>query len=147
MFWHCLLSHIPKNCTWVSVYLTPRRPCSLSHCSIPATNVSYTLRSELPEYSSGGLIFNPLHVMIESSGLSSWLSSNALCTMHIIGSWYSWSPVGYTKAVSTSGDQYLLVSGTIICTSLVICSCDSLYDTCVSFLAFLCLLFTLGVPG
>ena len=49
------LSYVPKNCTWVSVYLTSSRPCSLSHCSIPATNVSYTSRSELPEYSSGGL--------------------------------------------------------------------------------------------
>ena len=42
------LSCIPKNCTWVSVYLTPKRPCSLNHCSIPATNVLYTLRSEHP---------------------------------------------------------------------------------------------------
>ena len=50
------LSCVPKNCTWVSVYLTPSRPCSLSHHSIPAINISYTLRSELPEYSSGGLI-------------------------------------------------------------------------------------------
>ena len=49
------LSHVPKNCTWVLMYLTPSRPCSLNHCSIPVTNVSYTSRSELPEYSSGGL--------------------------------------------------------------------------------------------
>ena len=81
------LSHVPKNYTWVSVYLTPSRPCNFSHCSIPATNVSYTSRSELPEYSSGGLIFNLIHVMIESSGSSSRLSSSALCSMHIIGSW------------------------------------------------------------
>ena len=80
------LSHIPRNCTWVLVYLTPRRPCSLSHCSIPATNVSYTSRSELPEYSSGGLIFSLIHMMTESLGLSSQFSSNALCTMRIIGS-------------------------------------------------------------
>ena len=52
------LSHVPKNCTWVLVYLTPNRPCNLSHHSIPAINILYTLRSELPEYSSGGLIFN-----------------------------------------------------------------------------------------
>ena len=80
------LSRIPKNCTWVSVYLTPSRPCTLSHCSIPAINISYTLRSELPEYSSGGLIFYLVHAMIESLGLSSRLSSNALHTMRIIGS-------------------------------------------------------------
>ena len=80
------LSHVPKNCTWVSVYLTPKRPCSLSHHSIPATNVSYTSRSELPEYSSGGLIFSLIHAMTESLGLSSQFSSNALCTIHIIGS-------------------------------------------------------------
>ena len=65
------LSHVPKNCTWVSVYLTPKRPCNLSHHSIPAMNVSYTLRSEPPEYSSGGLIFSLVHVMTESLGLSS----------------------------------------------------------------------------
>ena len=41
------LSHVPKNCTWVLVYLTPSRPCNFSHCSIPATNVSYTSRSSL----------------------------------------------------------------------------------------------------
>ena len=81
------LSHVPKNCTWVSVYLTPNRPCNLSHRSIPATNISYTLRSELPEYSSGGLIFSLICVMTESLGLSSQFSSNVLCTMHIIGSW------------------------------------------------------------
>ena len=80
------LSCVPKNCTWVSVYLTPSRPCSLSHHSIPAINVSYTSRSELPEYSSGGLIFNLVHAMIESLRLSSQLSSNVLHTMHIIGS-------------------------------------------------------------
>ena len=78
------LSCVPKNCTWVSVYLAPNRPCNFSHCSIPATNVSYTSRSELPEYSSGGLIFNLVHAMIESLGLSSRLSS--LCSMCIIGS-------------------------------------------------------------
>ena len=141
------LSHVPKNCTWVSVYLTPKRLCSLNHDSIPATNVSYTLRSELPEYSSGGLMFNLVCVMIDSSGLLSWLSSNVLHTMWIIGSCYSWSPIGYTKAVSASGDRYLSVSGTITCTGWVVHLCDSLYDTCVSFLAFLCLSFTLGVPG
>ena len=65
------LSHVPKNRTWVLVYLTPNRPCNFSHCSIPAINVSYTSRSELPEYSSGGLIFNLICVTIESSGLSS----------------------------------------------------------------------------
>ena len=65
------LSHVPKNCTWVSVYLTPKRPCNLSHHSIPVTNVSYTLRSELPEYSSGGLIFSLVCATTESSGLSS----------------------------------------------------------------------------
>ena len=65
------LSHVPKNCTWVSVDLTPKRPCSLSHRSIPATNVSYTSRYEFPEYSSGGLIFSLVHAMTESSGLSS----------------------------------------------------------------------------
>ena len=80
------LSHVPKNCTWVSVYLTPSRPCNLSHCSIPVINVSYTSRSELPEYSSGGLIFNLIHATIESSGLTSRLSSNALHSMRIIGS-------------------------------------------------------------
>ena len=63
------LSRVPKNCTWVSVYLTPSRPCSLSHCSIPATNVSYTSRSELPEYSSGGIIFNLIYATTESLGL------------------------------------------------------------------------------
>ena len=62
------LSHVPKNCTWASVYLTPKTPCSLSHCSIPVTNISYTLRSELPEYSSGGLIFSLIHAMTESLG-------------------------------------------------------------------------------
>ena len=65
------LSCVPKNYTWVSVYLTPKRPCNLSHCSIPVTNVSYTLRSELPEYSSGGLIFSLVRAMTESLGLSS----------------------------------------------------------------------------
>ena len=65
------LSCVLKNCTWVWVYLTPSRPCNFSHCSIPATNVSYTSRSELPEYSSGGLIFNLVRAMIESLGLSS----------------------------------------------------------------------------
>ena len=80
------LSHVPNNCTCVSVYLTPKRPCSLNHHSIPATNVSYTSRSELPEYSSGGLVFSLIHAMTESSGLSSQLSSNVLCTMRIIGS-------------------------------------------------------------
>ena len=80
------LSCVPKNCTWVSVYLTPSRPCNFSHHSIPATNVSYTLRSELPEYSSGGLIFNLVHAMIESSGSSSQFSSNVLRSMRIIGS-------------------------------------------------------------
>ena len=49
------LSHVPKNCTWVSVYLTPKRPCSLNHRSIPVTNVLYTSRFKLPEYSSGDL--------------------------------------------------------------------------------------------
>ena len=48
--------------------------------------VSYTLRSELPEYSSGGLIFSLVHAMTESLGSSSQLSSNVLCTMRIIGS-------------------------------------------------------------
>ena len=62
------LSCVPKNCTWVSVYLTPSRPCSLSHCSIPLTNVSDTLRSELPEYSSGGLIFNLIHATMNHQG-------------------------------------------------------------------------------
>ena len=81
------LSHVPKNCTWVSVYLTPKRPCNLSHHSIPVTNISYTLRSELPEYSSGGLIFSLVHVMTESSGLSSQFSSSVLHTMCIIRSW------------------------------------------------------------
>ena len=81
------LSHVPKNCTWVSVYLTPSRPCSLSHCNIPVINVLYTSRSELPEYSSGGCIFNLVCVTTESSGLSSQLSSNALHTVCIIGSW------------------------------------------------------------
>ena len=116
------LSHIPKNCTWVLVCLTPKRPCSLNQSSTPVTNVSYTLRSELPEYSSGGLIFSLslVHAMTESLGLSSQLSSNARHTMHIMGSGYSWSPIGYTKAVSASGDWYLLVSGTIACTSWVI---------------------------
>ena len=65
------LSCIPKNCTWVSVYLTPSRPCNFSHHSIPVTNVLYTSRSELPEYSSGGLIFNLVRTMIESLGSSS----------------------------------------------------------------------------
>ena len=119
------LSHIPKNCTWVLVQLTPKRPCSLSHCIIPATNVLYTLRSELPEYSSGGLIFSLIHVMIDLSGLLSQLSSNVLHTMHIIGSWYSWSPVGYTEAVSASGDQYLLVSGTITVRRLCAAGADT----------------------
>ena len=49
------LSHVPKNCTWVLVYLTPSRPCSLSYHSIPAINILYTSRSKLPEYSSEGL--------------------------------------------------------------------------------------------
>ena len=49
------LSRVPKNCTWVLVYLTPNRPCNFSHRNIPATNISYTSRSELPEYSSGDL--------------------------------------------------------------------------------------------
>ena len=31
------LSCIPKKCTWVSVYLTPNRPCNFSHRSIPVT--------------------------------------------------------------------------------------------------------------
>ena len=79
------LSHVPKNCTWVSVYLTPKRPCSLNHCSILVTDISYTSRSELPEYSSGGLIYSLLHAMTESAGSSSELSSNALRTMRIIG--------------------------------------------------------------
>ena len=81
------LSHVPRNCTWVLVYLTPKRPCSLSHCSTPVTNVSYTSRSELPEYSLGGLIFSLVCATTESLGLSPQFSSNALCTMHIIGSW------------------------------------------------------------
>ena len=81
------LSHVPKNCPWVLAYLTPKRPCSLSHHSIPATNVSYTSRSELPEYSSGGLIFSLVCVMTELLGLSSQFSSNALHTMCIIGAW------------------------------------------------------------
>ena len=81
------LSHVPKNCTWVSVYLIPKRPWSLSHRSIPVTNISYTLRFELPEYSSGGLIFSLIHAMTESLGLSSQFSSSVLHTMHIIGSW------------------------------------------------------------
>ena len=80
------LSHVPKYCTWVLVYLTPNRPCNFSHHSIPVTNVSYTSRSKLPKYSSGGLIFNLVHVTIESLGSSSRLSSNALCSMCIIGS-------------------------------------------------------------
>ena len=50
------------------MYLAPSRPCNFSHHSIPATNVSYTSRSKLPEYSSGGLIFNLVHATIESSG-------------------------------------------------------------------------------
>ena len=78
------LSHVPKTCTWVLVHLTPSRPCSLSHHSIPVTNISYTSRSELPEYSSGGLIFNLIYATTESLGLSSWLSSNVLCTIHIM---------------------------------------------------------------
>ena len=65
------LSRVPRNCTWVSVYLIPRRPCSLSYRCIPMTNILYTLRYELPEYSSGGLIFSLIRMMTESLGLSS----------------------------------------------------------------------------
>ena len=65
---------------------TPKRPCSLNYCTIPVTNISYTSRSKLPEYSSGGLIFNLILVMIEYSGFLSPLSFNALHTMCIIGS-------------------------------------------------------------
>ena len=87
----------------------------------------------------GSLGFRPYGIIPKESTLTH--------TMCIIGSWYLWSPIGYTEAVSASGDQYLLVSGTTTCTSWVIRSCNSLYDTHVSFLAVLCLLFTLGIPG
>ena len=79
-------SKLPNIRTVLLPTVTPNRPCNFSHCSIPATNVSYTLRSELPEYSSGGLIFNLIHVMIESSGSSSRLSSSVLHSMRIIRS-------------------------------------------------------------
>ena len=53
----------------------------------------------------------------------------------------------YTKAVSASGNWYLSVSGTIACTGWVIHSCDSLYVTRISSLAYLCLSVALDVLG
>ena len=49
--------------------------------------------------------------------------------------------------VSASGNQYLLVSGTIAGTSWVIRSCNSPYVTHISSLAYLCLSVALGVLG
>ena len=51
------------------------------------------------------------------------------------------------RSFSASGDQYLLVSGTIACTGWVICSSDSPYITHILSLAYLCLSVALDVLG
>ena len=51
--------------------------------------------------------------------------------MCIIGSWYSWSPIGHTEAVSASGNQYLSVSGTIACTGWLIPSWLPIWYSCI----------------
>ena len=138
------LSHVPKNCTWVSVYLTPSRPCSLSHHSIPATNVLYTSRSELPEFLHGGL-----YSVLSMRGLNhqgclpnSLLMCCVPCTLLYHGNhdpyWIYQSSLCFWQ---------LIPFGTIACTSWVIRSCNSLYVTHVLSLAYLCLSAALGVLG
>ena len=65
------LSLIPKYSTCKSALSSPKRLFSLIHHSIPAMKVSYTLRSELPEYSSGDGMFNFAFMTIESLGFIS----------------------------------------------------------------------------
>ena len=80
------LSLVPKYSTYKSALSLPKRPFSLNHHSIPAINVSYTLRSGLPEYSSGDGILNFILTTIESSGNISRCSVNIIFTIRWIGS-------------------------------------------------------------
>ena len=93
------LSLIPKYSTWKSVLSLSRRLFSLSHRSIPAINVSYTLRSGLPEYSSGNGMLNFVLIMIESSDIISQFSANIIFTIQCIGSLGQWPFVDATDEV------------------------------------------------
>ena len=115
------LNLVPKYSTWKSVLSLPKRPFSLNYRSIPAMKVSYTLRSGLPEYSSGDGIFNFVFMTIESLGIISRFSVSIIFTIQCIGSLGQWLFVDTTDAVFALGCQ-IFSGGSGMCLAFMVYS-------------------------
>ena len=76
--------------------------------------MSQTSRLELPEYSSGDVIFSFILTTIESSGFISLLSSSVVQIMHVMGLLLLVSPMRYAEANSASTDQSLSAGAGVV---------------------------------